>query len=263
MRLVFVVSMIMVVSAGACFAQLDPTDSLSQGVKSDKPNYELGQTISLVYAIRNDSSGTIVLHFPSAKQFDIWVSQGDGELFRASKATVYPQTPTSLMLKSGESRTFCAQWNQMDQTTGKQVGPGVYTIYAQLPTSGKTPAPVTTAKVRIGLGSAAMVPTTVCQAIANAPQALGRKVMIAGTYRGTAPDSNADNTKAGPPVSRSDWAICDATGCIYVTGTITLDSTKDVGAAITVVGRIARTDGGQVYLILLSATTSKGSVCPT
>lgn len=263
MRLVFIVFIIAVVTAGACFAQLDATCGLGQGVKAEKPAYDLGETIKFKYAIRNDSSTTIVLNFPSAKQFDIWVTQGDGELFRASKGKVYAQTLTSLALKPGETKTFTAQWNQQDMNTGKQVGPGIYRIYAQLATSGKTPAPITTGKVQIGLASAALVPITIKEAITNATQLLGRRVMIIATYRGMAPDSNNTNTSPGPPVTRSDWAICDSTGCMYVTGAVTLDPSKDSGTRITVVGRIARTEQGQVYLIVLSATTSKGSVCPT
>lgn len=265
MRLVFIVSIIAALSAGASLAQLDSFASLSQGVKADRPAYGLGEPLTLQFAIRNNSSGNTVLNFPTAKQFDIWVTQGDGDVFRASHDQTYAQSRTSLTLRPGETKTFTATWNQQDITAHKQVGPGVYTINAQLMASGKNSPPVTTGRVRIGGPSAraALVPVTICEAIANAPANLGRKVMISATYRGTAPSPDNSNTKAGPPVTPNDWAICDATGCMYVTGTVTLDPTKDVGTSLTVVGRIARTDQGQVYLILQSATTSRGSVCPT
>jgi hypothetical protein len=262
MRLVFIVFVIAALSAGVSFAQLDSCDGLSQGVKPNIPAYYLGEVITFQFAIRNNSSSTTVVKFPTAKQFDIWVTQGDGDVFRASKGRMYVQTATSIALKPGETKTFTATWNQRDMNTGKEVGPGVYMVHAQLAASGKNPPPITSSKVQIGMPSAALVPITVGEAIANATALLGRKVMVAATYRGMAPDSNNANTKAGPPVDSNDWAICDATGCMYVTGTVTLDPTKDTGTTLTVVGRVARTDKGQVYLILLSATTSKGSVCP-
>lgn len=262
MRLVFIVC-IAALLAGACLAQqLAPCDGLSQGVRAEKPVYEIGEPTNLQFAVLNTSGSPIVFNFPTGKQFDIWISRGDGEIFRASKGRAYPQAATSLMIRPGEMKTFCAQWNQVDQNTGKQVGPGVYTIYAQLTSNDKNPPPVTTGKVQIGMASAALVPITVCEAINNAQQLLGRRVMINATYRGSAPDASSQNTAAGPPVTRSDWAICDRTGCMYVTGAITLDPARDAGTPIAVAGRIARTEQGQVYVILLSATTSRGSVCP-
>lgn len=262
MRLVFIVFTISVLSAGACLAQLSPCDGLSQGVRTGKPVYDLGEPLTFQYAIRNDTSSPAVLTFPSGKQFDIWVTQGDGDLFRASKGRVYTQAQTRLVLQPGETKTFCAQWNQMDMNTGKQVGPGAYMVYAQLTTE-KTQPPVTSARFQIGMASAAMVPITICEAISYAAQSVGRKVMIVATYRGAGPDPNVPNTKSGPPVTPNDWVICDATGCMYVTGAITLYPVKDIGTTMTVVGRIAKTDSGQVYLILLSATTAQGNVCPT
>lgn len=264
MRLALAVLVVAALGASPCLAQSDAYSSLSYGVRPAKPHYKPGEPVVFEFAIRNRSSSTVSLSFPSAKQFDMWVTQGNREVFRASRGAVYAQAQTSITLRPGETRSFTATWDQRDARTGRQTAPGVYTVSAQLTASvGNSPA-VASEKVRIGISSfrAAMVPMTVCEAVAYAPENLGRKVMVSATYRGNAPERNEANTRGGPPVDAGDWVVCDATGCIYVTGKVTLDPAKDAGTRVTVVGTIARTAGGQVYLILQSATTSRGSVCP-
>jgi len=52
-----------------------------------------------------------------------------------------------------------------------------------------------------------------------------------------------------PPVTRSDWAIRDETGEIYVTGMVpNLDPCKDIGKNITVIGYIEVTENGRAYI---------------
>lgn len=260
MRLVVAFAVALIGTAAACSAQVDPARAVSQGVTAARPVYELGQTVVLTYAIRNESRTAVTFDFRSAKQFDIWVLRGDEEIFRASAGRRYAQAATHLALRPGEGRTFCVEWDQKD-ARGKQVGPGAYALYGKLTPSGRG-LPATTGKVRLGVGSAAMVPLSVSQAVAEAARLADRKVTIVGAYRGSSPYPNDPNTKAGPPVDASDWAICDPTGCMYVHGRVTLKAAQDIGTAITAVGKIAVTDKGQVYLNLESASTSKGSVYP-
>ena len=70
----------------------------------------------------------------------------------------------------------------------------------------------------------------------------GKLVKIEGIYigwRGSGP----------PPVARSDWAIRDETGDIYVTGMIpNLDPCTDIGKNITVIGYVEVTEKGKVYI---------------
>ena len=53
----------------------------------------------------------------------------------------------------------------------------------------------------------------------------------------------------GPPVSRSDWMIADASGCLYVHGPVPpgLDSAKPSGEKISVTG-VVRLKKGRPYL---------------
>jgi hypothetical protein len=231
-------------------------DNLMQGVKCEKPGYSLGEKIVCQYSVRNEGCLPAVYSFPSAKQFDLWVTRGDDvELFRLSRNKVYAQVLTSFALAPGETKTFRAEWNQKD-IKGSQVGPGAYTVHARL-TPSKNPPPSTKCRVVVGGKTAALAPVTIRQAISLAGQLPDSRVSICATYRGWSPEPNDPNTKDGPPVTRSDWAICDGTGCMYVVGTADLDRTKDMGAKVTVIGRLKRNDKGQVYLVLESATVQK------
>jgi len=53
----------------------------------------------------------------------------------------------------------------------------------------------------------------------------------------------------GPPVSRSDWMINDASGCLYVHGPVPpgLDAAKPAGEKISVTG-VVRLKNGRPYL---------------
>ena len=53
----------------------------------------------------------------------------------------------------------------------------------------------------------------------------------------------------GPPVSRSDWMIADASGCLYVHGPVPigLDPAKPAGEKISVTG-VVRLKNGRPYL---------------
>lgn len=229
---------------------------LVQGVKCEKPRYGLGEKVVITYSIRNNSSERLVYNFPTTKQFDVWVTRGDSEeLFRLSRNRLYAQVLTSLCLAPGETKTFRAEWDQKD-AKGNQVGPGTYTVHAQLTPSKDRPAP-TKCRVVIGGRTAALAPVTIRQAIALASEIPDSRVSIDATYKGWSPNPNDPNTKDGPPVTRSDWAICDATGCMYVVGAISLSPSKDVGAQVSVVGKLKKTEKGQVYLILESATVTR------
>ena len=97
---------------------------------------------------------------------------------------------------------------------------------------------------------------TIAEAIKNGTSMNGRIVTIDATYRGYQPMSDP-NIRDGPPITKSDWAIGDSTGCMYVTGTINLDPEKDIGTKIVVTGILRKTPNGQVYLVLKMMTISR------
>ena len=222
-----------------------------QGVKAEQQSYALGEPVKFVFVVRNRGTAPITYTFPSSKLFDIWVKLGDTEVYRWSKGRMFLTVITTFKLDPGETREFTAQWNQKDMS-GKDVGPGVYEIHAQIQPSRNKP-PETKAKVKVGVTSVAVVPVTVAESIRRADELSGRRVQISATYRGFQPNPGDPNTKDGPPVTRSDWAICDTTGCMYVTGPINLDPDKDNGKHVSVIGKLHKTPKGQGYLVLESA----------
>ena len=255
MRNMFAVMAIMLCVCAVCSAQ---GVGLTQGVKAEKPAYLLGGKILFQYVISNNSRQALTYNFSSAKQCDVWVARGEQEVFRLSANKAYAQVLTSLTLKPGDTRTFCAEWNQKD-SSNKQVGPGSYTIYAQLTPTGAKP-PQTSGHVQIGIRGAVLVPVTIKDALSTFDALSGKKVTISAVFKGWSPNLNDANTNDGPPVTRSDWAICDETGCMYVVGKTDLDPTKDSGKKIIVIGKLAKTSKGQVYMMLGSMTLDKTCV---
>ena len=72
----------------------------------------------------------------------------------------------------------------------------------------------------------------------------GMIVTIDGKYQGWKGGVGGE-----PPVSRSDWLVEDATGCIYVNGKIPqLDPVEDIGTPVEVKGMVRVTDEGVPYI---------------
>ncbi|MEN6356236.1 MAG: BsuPI-related putative proteinase inhibitor [Armatimonadota bacterium] len=251
----FLIIAILVLGSASIPAHEPNPGGLLQGVKTSTENNALGAPVEFTFAVRNATDIPITYTFPSSKQFDMWITLAGHEIFTLSKNQVYLQMVTTLTLDPGETRNFTATWDQKDDS-GKEVGPGTYKVSAQLTPRGDKP-PAVSAKFAIGKKTAALVPLTVKEVVKRAKEMESRMVQITGTFRGFQPDPNDQNTKGGPPVTRSDWAICDSTGCIYVTGKVALDPEKDIDTKISVTGRVNKTNKGQVYLVLESATVQK------
>jgi len=92
--------------------------------------------------------------------------------------------------------------------------------------------------------------------ILDAASFQGRTVTIRGQYQGWRADPQGPATRFGPPVTRSDWGMGDATGSIYVTGAEpALDPMDDVGRKVGATGVVRRTANGIPYLQATSAWT--------
>ncbi|MFC1937725.1 CARDB domain-containing protein [Chloroflexota bacterium] len=84
--------------------------------------------------------------------------------------------------------------------------------------------------------------TKVADIWANPETYIGQEVTVSGEYRGW------EAGHGSPPVTRSDWAIQDETGSIYVTGdSLGLKYPDDVGKLITVKG-IVGLNNGEPYI---------------
>ncbi len=248
----------MVVTSSRCAAQA--ADDLLQGVEAAGDTHKLGEVVELTFAVKNRGDRPRTFHFRSSKLFDIWITHAGKEVFRLSRGKAYAAVITNLTIDPSCTRSFAARWDQKD-FAGNQVGPGAYKVYAQLMPAMDAP-PATTMYLVLGRNSVALMPVTIKEAVSRSRELLGKKVLIKGTYRGWKPDRKDPNCKPGPPVTRSDWAVRDKTGCIYVTGPVKLDPAKDVGAKITVVGRLQKTSKGQFYIKLERATVEKPVTAP-
>jgi hypothetical protein len=85
----------------------------------------------------------------------------------------------------------------------------------------------------------------------------GKVVIIEGVYQGW------KGGYGGPPVTRSDWLVEDATGWLYVTGKpADLDPLGDVGHPIKVTGEVRITKDGEPYLFAqeIEIKSTKASV---
>ena len=98
------------------------------------------------------------------------------------------------------------------------------------------------------LPAGAVASVTIGDILANPPAWANKLVTIAAEYTGWQGDPFSPATAAGPPVSRSDWTVRDATGSIYCTAdqlkdtSIALQPYSELGRRIALTGgvRIAR-----------------------
>jgi hypothetical protein len=98
------------------------------------------------------------------------------------------------------------------------------------------------------------------EVIEGAKKLQGKEVVLSGVYQGWRPPSGPA-TKAGPPVTRSDWGFADDTGAIYVTkGAPPLDPYADRGKPVKVWGIVRISPRGIVYIeaTKVSLLPSKG-----
>lgn len=224
------------------------------GVRTDKTSYALGEVVKISFIIENRSDQEITLGFSSGQQYDIWVNGPSGEVWRWSRGKVFTQALTSITLKPRERKTFQETWSQMNNA-GEQVGPGSYTLFAQLTTFPPRPNPVKTT-FTAGTAKAVVAPTTVSGITDNLNKSLGQLVQLSGTYLGWKPDPDSPNCRPGPPVMRTDWAISDNTGCIFITGQNRLHPTDDIGRQVTVSGYVRKTEKGQPYIEATAVSVS-------
>jgi hypothetical protein len=216
------------------------------GVRADKTDYKVGEAVGITFIVENRGKEAATLHFPSAQQHDVWVVKDGREVWRWSRGRAFAQMLTSLTIPAGGRKTFRVTWAQTDQK-GDQVGPGAYSIFAQLTTAQPRPTPVKDT-VTIAVAPPVVKPTTVDAIVKNLDTAKGTLVQLQGTYLGFQPNPDSSPCRPGPPVTRSDWAFQDITGCIYVTGLYRLDPVRDVGTLIFVAGYVRVTDKGQPYI---------------
>lgn len=101
------------------------------------------------------------------------------------------------------------------------------------------------------VGKPAMV--NISEILSNPPGWANKLVTVTGEYTGWQPDPFSLATAGGPPVTRSDWTLRDATGSVYCTGgepgaPLSLQPYSDLGRRLEVTGAVQLAKRGFPYL---------------
>lgn len=228
---------------------------LITGVKTDKKTYSLGAPVKITFTVENKSDKDISIDFPTGQRYDIWIEKDGNEVWRWSHGMMFTQAFGKMALKAGGKKTYEQIWQQVDND-GKQVSPGTYSVMARIASVSPRTTPVV-AQITIGTEKPPITPTVISRVVQNGSRATGQRVSVTGTYLGWRPIANSPACKKGPPVNRSDWAISDKTGCIFVHGQNKLDPQDDYGKKVTVIGTVKQTRSGQTYIEAESVTVVK------
>jgi hypothetical protein len=111
------------------------------------------------------------------------------------------------------------------------------------------------------------VRTTIQAVLAKPLTARDQPVMIEGEYRGWHGSAIGHGTRHGPPTTRKDWVIRDATGELYVSAQepieapFKLQPLSNLGRLVTVTGWVALAEKGFPYLRPLTITAREGPIC--
>ncbi len=119
-------------SPGHFFSALLLAFLLLVTLRTDKTVYQLGEDVRIALTVTNRSRQDFTATFPSAWQADFAVYDRAGKAhWRWSAGRMFAQALTTLTLKPGESRTYQAIWEQLDQR-GERVKAGKYSLKGAL-----------------------------------------------------------------------------------------------------------------------------------
>jgi hypothetical protein len=236
-----------------CPAQCAPSDNLVQTVQACEEWYPLGEQVTFVFTLKNTGAQSIACNFRSGKQYDVWVTFGGKEVYRASSGMRYIQSFTDLVLDAGQTKEFRVTWNQKD-TQGKAVSTGWYTVHAQLESIGEKPYEVSS---RIWIGELTPVvvgPLTllVGEATKRYLELIGKTVSITGTLREERTQAYGSRSIDLAKTSKLKMILSDPTGSIDVSG---IDPKQISGdGKVTLSGKLCKSSTGQVYLSIGNPT---------
>lgn len=210
---------------------------------------EVGQPVVFILEARNVSGAPLDLRFSSGQQYDVLVyKEGEWrERWRWSRDKMFTMAFTSIRLNFGEVKRFRVEWEQKDDDK-RQVPPGRYRAEAILllvNPQGRREELKASATFTIRAPRRGDMPR-LRDLIEWPDRWVGQRVLLMGRNEGWRPDSSCPNCAGGPPVTRSDWVLRDATGCIYVTGAYAPTHTR--GKGVMVEGVVRRNSKRQVYI---------------
>jgi|GEM_PF-3053364 len=128
-----------IAAGGHSLAAFSPSSShilrmlrLRAAVKTDQPEYALGQPVSIIFEVTNPWTRPVRVDFSDNQGFDVIVKNSFGfPIWQLSSDQSYSSALSSIELGPGETERFQIQWDQKD-IHGLSVPAGLYTVRAFL-----------------------------------------------------------------------------------------------------------------------------------
>lgn len=109
-----------------------------------KPAYVAGEPVEATLTLRHEGENPARVQFTSGQRFDVLVRRGGALVWRWSDDKAFVQVIQDVTLRSGETLTFKATWDQQD-LQGRRAAPGEYEIVGVfLGRAGDAPSGITT-----------------------------------------------------------------------------------------------------------------------
>ena len=132
--------------------------ALVVAVTTDRPAYGVGEPVSFVVSVTNQTDTPATREFGGVPIFSLRVAFASNQAETWRRPSGISRVVTYCTFRPGETVTFGEQWNQRD-LAGQQVPAGVYAVSAELATA--TPLRLTSASVQFTIGDAPPVTQTV------------------------------------------------------------------------------------------------------
>jgi hypothetical protein len=215
-------------------------------LSTNKARYAPGEPVRIRITFKNDTGESRKLLFSSGQRFDI-VAERDGRtVWQWSRGRMFTMALGTLTLAPGQSFAAEEVWDQKS-SDGQAVRPGQYTLIARM--TSREPSGFPEARGTIEIREDARSSTSIREILEEPERFIGKTVTVEGEYRGWKPDPEAPQCRMGPPVTRSDWAVQDGTGTLYVTGKSLYDPLDDIGKPLRVIATVRKNEEkGQIYL---------------
>lgn len=124
--------LILILAAGVINAQhyrkwefTNPAD-LKVTITADKPEIISGTIATFTVTVSNRTNHTVKIHYPTGQQWDLATYHSGTQLFRWSQGSAWADSPHTIPLKQGESRSQQLTWLTIDRN-GEPLPHGVYT----------------------------------------------------------------------------------------------------------------------------------------
>ncbi len=221
--------------------------TLQVELSADHETYRLGEDVQMSLSVSNTGAAPAVFNFPTGQRYDFAVRQGSREIWRWSKGRAFTQAATALTVGVGETLRFRELWPGLD-ASGAPVEPGTYTLVGWVTAQGQETLTQSSMEIEVVEGERSG--PTIEDLITSPRSYMNKEITLEGTYRAQLAQRGEPLVEGGPPTSRSDWILQDATGSIYVagTGSVAFNSRADLNARVRVKGLVRMNPEGRLYL---------------